>query len=342
MVWLPWKPHEDDEAGLKLGRLKPGQGREPRRLVPWWEVALRRAKAVNVMRRQPKTSAGGGGLRRRVAPARLYGRRSVVKASFRRNRGKGAWVRHARYLAREQAQRESERGRGFTAAFDSVDMAAVVREWERGGDELLWSFILSPEDAQRMDLRQHVREFTAGMERDLGTQLEWVAIDHHNTDNEHVHLLIRGVRDDGRTLSLDRDYVSRGLRELSRELAERELGPRSEQEYLQTRGCSIEREYWTEIDRTLERRAGRDRIVSYEDLMPFTEGTRVRAAQEMERLAYLEKLGLARQIGERSWELSAEHEPELRRRQRERDIIQSRAHERQQERDRDQEREMER
>ena len=26
MVWLPWKPHGDDEAGLKLGRLKPGQG----------------------------------------------------------------------------------------------------------------------------------------------------------------------------------------------------------------------------------------------------------------------------------------------------------------------------
>ena len=27
MVWLPWKPHGDEEAGLKLGRLKPGQAR---------------------------------------------------------------------------------------------------------------------------------------------------------------------------------------------------------------------------------------------------------------------------------------------------------------------------
>ena len=43
----------------------------------------------------------------------------------------------------------------------------------------------------------------------------------------------------------------------------------------------------------------------------------MRAEQEMERLAYLEKLGLARRVGERSWELSPEHEPELRRRQRE-------------------------
>jgi type IV secretory pathway VirD2 relaxase len=30
------------------------------------------------------------------------------------------------------------------------------------------------------------------MERDLGTRLEWVAIDHYNTDHPHVHLLVHG------------------------------------------------------------------------------------------------------------------------------------------------------
>jgi type IV secretory pathway VirD2 relaxase len=332
MVWLPWKTGGDEEAGLKLGRLQPGQGRGPRRLVPWWVGAMRRAKAASVARRQPKTSAGGGGLRRRAA--RLYGRRSVVKASFRRNRGKGGWVRHARYLARERAQREAERGRGFTAVFESVDMAAVVREWERGGDQLMWSFILSPEDAERIDLRQHVREFAAGMERDVGTPLEWVAIDHHNTDDAHVHLLIRGVRADGRVLTLDRDYVRRGLRELSQEIIERELGPRTEREVLLARGRTIEREQWTEIDRALKRRAGVDRVVGYDNFQPYTEGARVRAEQEMERLQYLERLGLARRIEERAWELSPEHEPELRRHQREHDIIKRRAREQQREVDR--------
>ncbi len=62
----------------------------------------------------------------------------------------------------------------------------------------MWSLIISPEDAERIDLRQHARDLVAGMERDLGTRLEWVAIDHHNTDDAHIHLLIRGVRDDGR------------------------------------------------------------------------------------------------------------------------------------------------
>src|ERR1700682_767681 len=144
-MWLPWKPGGNEEAGLKLGRLKPGQGRGPRRLVPWWVGALRRAKAASVMRRQPKTSASGGGLRRRVAPARLYGR------------GKGGWVRHARYLARERAQHEHDRGRGFDAGSEGLDMAATVREWERA-DELMWSLIVSPEDAARMNLRGHAHD----------------------------------------------------------------------------------------------------------------------------------------------------------------------------------------
>jgi len=240
-------------------------------------------------------------------------------------------VRHARYLARQSAQREAERGQGFDAGREGLEMAAVVREWERS-DELMWSFIVSPEDAERVDLRTHVREVVAGMERDLDTRLEWVAIDHHNTDDAHVHLLIRGVRDDGRALTLDRDYVRRGIRELSQEILERELGPRSEREVLLARERVIEREQWTEIDRVLERRAGLDRVVSYEGFQPYSEGARVRAEQEIERLQYLEKLGLARRVDERSWELAPEHEAELRRRQRERDIIKTRARERQRER----------
>jgi type IV secretory pathway VirD2 relaxase len=44
------------------------------------------------------------------------------------------------------------------------------------------------------------------MERDLGTKLDWIAVDHYNTDNPHVHLLIRGKAEDGRDLVISRDY----------------------------------------------------------------------------------------------------------------------------------------
>jgi type IV secretory pathway VirD2 relaxase len=301
---------------------------------------LKRVESSRRIRHQSKRGAGGKARSRNQA-RRVYGRRSVVKASFRCNRHNRGWTAHARYLAREGAQHEHGRGLGFDAEREGLDTAAIVREWERS-DRLMWSFIISPEDADRIDLRRHVRDLVAGMERDLDTRLEWVAIDHHNTDDAHIHLLVRGVREDGRMLEMEREYLKHGIRELSEKLVERELGPRLEREVLLARERVIEREQWTEIDRTLKRRASLDRVVSYEDFQPYSDGARTRAEQEIARLQYLEKLGLARRIDERSWELSAEHEPELRRRQREHDILKSRARERQRERGLDRDVEMER
>jgi type IV secretory pathway VirD2 relaxase len=336
-MWLPWKPHGDDEAGLKLAPLKAGRGRGSKRLVPWWVGAMRQAKAATTIRRQPRITKHGGGRRLGRSATRVYGRRSMIKASFRRNRHNGGWTKHARYLARENAQRDLERWRGFDAIFESLDIAKVVREWERG-DELVWSLIISPEDAERLDLRQHARNFVAGMEHDLETNLEWIAIDHHNTDDAHIHLLIRGVREDGKVLTLDREYIRRGLRELSQELIERKLGPRLEHEVLLARERTIEREQWTEIDRALERRVGDDRVVSYEQFEAQSEGAKVRAEQEIERLQFLEKLELAQRVSERSWELSLDHEAELRKRQREHDILKTRARERQREQEKERDR----
>jgi len=163
------------------------------------------------------------------------------------------------------------------------------------------------------------------------TKLEWVAIDHHNTDEAHVHLLVRGVRDKGKILEINREYVRSGIRARSQEIATRELGPRLEPEILRARERAIRRERWTEIDRALERKADANRIVGYERFMPRTEGGRVRAQQEIDRLSYLERLGLSRRVSELSWELSRDHEAELRRRQRSKDVIKSRAYERQRE-----------
>jgi hypothetical protein len=81
----------------------------------------------------------------------------------------------------------------------------------------------------------------------------------------------------------------------------------------------------------LERRADTYRVVSYERFIARSDGGQIRAHQEMDRLSYLERLGLARRVGELSWELSPDHERELRRRQRSKDVIKSRAHERQRE-----------
>src|ERR1700740_1893410 len=92
-------------------------------------------------------------------------------------------------------------------------------------------FVVAPEDAAEMaDLKSFTRDLVAQMERDLGTRLDWVAVDHWNTDNPHVHLLVRGIAEDGSDLVISRDYISHGLRSRGEDLVSAGLGPKPEHE----------------------------------------------------------------------------------------------------------------
>jgi type IV secretory pathway VirD2 relaxase len=307
-------------------KLRHEHAERPRKLVPWWARALRRIGMRQGLRRQQPSGSlsGARAARVRIAEPPAYTRRSVVKASFSRNRRTGAWAAHARYLSRPGAQQELAKGFGFDADREDIDMLATVKDWEKS-DELMWRFIVSPEDADRLNLRDHVRELVGQMERDLDTKLEWVAIDHHNTDDAHVHLLVRGVRENGRPLEIDREYLRSGLRIRSQEIATRELGPRLEPEMLRSRERAVRREQWTEIDRALQRKADGNGLVAYDQSQPRSEGARIRAEQEIDRLQFLSRLGLAKRVDERSWELSQNHERELRERQVSKDVIKSRS-----------------
>jgi hypothetical protein len=94
---------------------------------------------------------------------------------------------------------------------------------------------------------------------------------------------------------------------------------------LRARERAIGREQWTEIDRALRRRANGNGLVTYEQFQARSEGARIRAEQEIDRLQFLSGIGLARRVDERSWELSENHEVELRKRQLAKDVIKSRA-----------------
>jgi len=310
-------------------KLRHEAAERPRKLIPWWARALRRVGIRPGLRQQTTGSLSGArSARVRVPEPTTYTRRSVVKASFSRNAKKGAWAAHAKYLSRPGAQQEVAKGLGFDSTREQIDMIATVKGWEKS-DELMWRFIVSPEDANRLNLRDHVRDLVGAMERDLGTKLEWVAIDHNNTDDAHVHLLVRGVRENGRTLKIDRDYLRSGVRMRSQEIATRELGPRPEREMLQARERVVRREQWTEIDRAIQHKADANHVVSYEHFQPRSDGARIRAEQEIDRLQFLSGLGLAQRIDERSWQLSENHERELRDRQQSNDVIKTRARERQ-------------
>src|SRR5690606_30885444 len=119
-----------------------------------------------------------------------------------------------------------------------------------------------PEDAPQMgDLKGFTRELMARMETDLGTRLDWRAVEHWNTDNPHVHIIVRGVGEDGQNLVISRDYIGEGMRAVAREIVTRELGLRTDLDIRQSLERQVEAERWTEIDRDLSRTMQRDGMI---------------------------------------------------------------------------------
>jgi type IV secretory pathway VirD2 relaxase len=159
---------------------------------------------------------------------------------------------HLRYIEREGVDRQGGRGRAYGPMTDDADLAAFE---ERGReDRHQFRFIVSPEDAEQLDdLRTYTRHLMQRMEADLGTQLDWVAVDHWNTDNPHTHIVLRGKDDTGKDLIIARDYIAEGMRHRAAELATEWLGPRTELEIQQSMAREVEQERWTGLDRTLPR-----------------------------------------------------------------------------------------
>ncbi|OYZ89725.1 MAG: type VI secretion protein, partial [Xanthobacter sp. 17-67-6] len=172
-------------------------------------------------------------------------------------------------------------------------------------------FIVSPEDAVDMaDLKSFARDLMGQMEKDLGTKLDWIGVDHWNTDNPHVHIILRGRTDDGQDLVISRDYIKEGMRARAQDLVTQELGPRTDLEIHRHVSMQVEAEHWTQLDRQLARDARDAGVI---DLAPHRhEQADAFHALKVGRLRKLETLGLADQVGPGQWVIADTAEATLR------------------------------
>jgi type IV secretory pathway VirD2 relaxase len=148
------------------------------------------------------------------------------------------------------------------------------------------------------------------MEADLGTGLEWVAVDHFNTGHPHTHVVIRGKDDLGKDLIIAQDYITDGMRLRAEERATLELGPETDLELRDKLRAEISAERFTRIDRAMIAEA-QDRVL---DLRP--DRGQVRAdfdrTLRLGRLQTLGRYGLAREATPGLWIISEKLEPTLR------------------------------
>ncbi|AGK59768.1 hypothetical protein HYPDE_40498 [Hyphomicrobium denitrificans 1NES1] len=310
----------DDDLRVRPGRIQHGNrgGKRPQTFVGEVMRAAKKAGHVgNSFRSSQGRSRSRFGRGRRAAVSirlRSNARRVVMKARVVRHQGarfrSAPLPKHIAYLKREGVTRDGEDARTFDAASDTAEERAFAERCE--DDRHHFRFIISPEDGTELgDLKTFTRELMLDVEKDLGTRLDWVAVDHWNTDNPHVHVLIRGRADDGQDLVISREYISRGFRDRAAERVTLELGPRSEREIRTALEREVGSDRWTSLDRAL--RDISDECGGVADLRPGpdTEDPELRGLL-LGRAAKLERLGLADPVGPACWTLKPGLEPALR------------------------------
>lgn len=307
----------DDELRIRPGRVRDTRGPRAKGFVA--DVLRRAQKAghlgLRVGHSGGRSTFGRGRAAAVTAGLRSPSRRVLVKTRIVRHRGvrfrSASLAAHTAYLARDGTTRSGEPARMFDAGHDKVDDRAFAARCE--DDRHHFRFIVSPEDATELeDLRATTRDLMAQMERDLGTRIDWIAVDHWNTDNPHVHVLVRGRDERGDDLVISRDYLTRGLRGRAEALVGLELGPRNELEIQSALQREVAAERWTGLDRALRTMA--DDTAGVVDLRP---GGPADADPDLRRMiigrsATLERLGLAEPEGPAQWTLKPDLEERLR------------------------------
>jgi type IV secretory pathway VirD2 relaxase len=301
--------HPDNEQGFR-----PQPGKPKQRGQSYINQVLRQASKAGAGKarkagQQPGARLGRGHVAARFSAQQLppNARRVTIKTRLvnLRQAGKRSTLSHLRYIERDGVSREGEPGQAYGPLTDLADVEAFE---ERGRDDRhQFRFIVSPEDAEQLDdLRTYTRHLMSRMEADLGTRLDWVAVDHWNTDNPHTHIVLRGKDDTGKDLVIARDYIAEGMRNRAAELATEWLGPRTELEIQQGLKREVEQQRFTSLDRALlrERQAG---VLNLKSL-----ANHPRRQLLIGRLQHLQRLDLAAEIRPGQWLIRSEAEATLR------------------------------
>lgn len=310
--------NRDDDFRIRPGRIRSSRTQRAKPFIAQALAAVERAggrvsRSGRISKgkgRSPSFARGGVAS---ICANRLITSRTrlcTVKARVVRNKGKTTpLARHLDYLRRDGVTRDGEKARLFGSESDNVDAKALAEHAEE--DRHHFRLIISPEDAVDLeDLKRFTRELMGQAEKDLGTKLDWVGVDHWNTDNPHVHVILRGRIDDGQDLVIDRDFIRSGLRDRARDLITQELGPRTERDIARALERQVEADRWTALDRQLAADAGRNGII---DVAPSPDRQPdAYQVQKIGRLRYLERLGLAQSVGGGQWILNDEAEGTLR------------------------------
>ncbi|WP_371396957.1 DUF3363 domain-containing protein [Fretibacter rubidus] len=271
----------------------------------------------------------------RATGDRYRARRAIVKVRVVKLRNAKSSVSrgHLAYLQREgsgveraevlegSAELTPTRGQLYGpddgVEIDGRDFVARSQEsFDGRGDPHQFRIMISPEDGAELarvngngtpNLKETTRALMAQMEEDLGTRLDWVAVDHFDTAHPHTHIIARGVTHDGKGLNIAGEYISRGIRGRLEEELTRELGWKSELAIQQEMKREVDAMRMTTADRHIA--DGMDKNTNIIDLRAgsavstFGQHSPLNRHILIGRMNYLEKMGLAQPTDKGRWQI---------------------------------------
>ncbi len=271
----------------------------------------------------------------RATGDRYRARRAIVKVRVVKLRNAKSSVSrgHLAYLQREGAGVERAEGLDGSAELtptrgqlygpdegvevDGRDFVARSQEsFDGRGDPHQFRIMISPEDGAELarvnrdgtpNLKDTTRALMTQMEEDLGTRLDWVAVDHFDTAHPHTHIIARGVTHDGKGLNIAGEYISRGIRGRLEEELTRELGWKSELAIQQEMKREVDAMHVTAVDRHIA--DGMDKLTNTIDLRAgsaastFGQHSPLNRHILIGRMNHLEKMGLAQPTDKGRWQL---------------------------------------
>ncbi len=226
------------KSAKKLAKTKPGA------FTPYFDKRQRAVAKIHYF-----NHSGGGG-----AALKAHGK--YIARDVARDGPEVSAAENTDTVSQERAHTDylSRKGRGefYDKSSTGVDGAALLESWAKS-DLRHFRIILSAEEGQRLrDLQAYTREVMARAGAALGTELSWVAVDHHDTDNPHTHIVVRGRRSNGQDLVLPRDFIKHGFRGIAQDVATEWLGDRTPEQERLAYERQIRRHGLTKLDGVID------------------------------------------------------------------------------------------
>lgn len=244
-----------------------------------------------------------------VRQSKAFSRRVMVKSRIVKMTPYGikAAFLHIKYIERHGVEQDGSEGKlyGRDEEFQRDEFTRIIPE-----EKHQFRFIVSPEDADRIDLKSYTRELMQQFEKDQGRKVEWAAVNHYNTDNPHVHIVIRGVDHEREQVTINQDYITSEFRYRAQEIATDLLGPRTELDIAELENREIGLARYTSLDSKLVR-LEKEGVITLES-NPQGIASSLRHAKLSLRMFKLSEFGLAESIGNRQWKMQENWQQTLR------------------------------